>query len=175
MRILTVITWICLNVFSHGEITAEEAKIDGMRETLQNYIEHNPVIADICIFEQTWMPPSKSFPKGRMIQRAVVTHVHRGSISVGTRIEYAHYIEDSPRLFDEFTSTVRGKLRTFFFDPNDSSRIVDGVLKIDGDGHWGFNRVDDVFSELFALELKSNPKLQPKDSDGAANPAKPGG
>lgn len=133
-----------------------------MWETLQSYIEHNSVITDICVYEQEWVPPSEVSPKGRLIQRAVVTHVHCGSWKIGQRIEYTHYIEDAPRFFGRFVSTVPGKLRTFFYDPDGSEALEDGLIVINGDGHWGFGRVDDVFADLFALEQAQNPKLKTK-------------
>ncbi|RYD84393.1 MAG: hypothetical protein EOP84_05625 [Verrucomicrobiaceae bacterium] len=146
-----------------AEVTLEEAKTNGMWETLQSYIEHSPAIVDICIFEQEWVPPSKSVSKGQLMKRAVVTYVHHGAIPVGTKIEYVHYIEDSPRFLGKFTSVVRGDLRTFFFDPHDA-KVVDGGMRLEGDGHWGFDRVGNAFAGLFHLELKSNPKLTTKSN-----------
>lgn len=177
MRIVSVILFAALfQSFSFAERTHEEAGKNGMQETLQNYIEHNSIIADICVFEQTWIPPSAKSSKGRLILRAVVTNVYSGTIRIGDRIEYADYIEDAPRFFDSFTSAVAGDLRTFFYDPDASEKVVDGWLKIQGEGHWGFSRVGGVFAELFALELKTNPKLKPKsEQGGATNPAKSDG
>lgn len=143
-----------------ADVTLEEARKNGMGETLQNYIQHNSVIADICVYEQEWIPPTKAFPKGRLIRRAVVTHVHCGSWKVGQQIEYTHFIEESPRIFKRFTSGVPGELRTFFCDPDGSETENEGMTQISGDGHWGFSRVGSVFAQLFALELKSNPKLK---------------
>ena len=160
---------LTLHVATAGEIPLEDAKKNGMWETLQNYIKHNFVIADICIYEQEWLPPSKKFPKGQLIQRAVVTHIHNGSWKIGQRIEYTHFIKDAPRYFGRFASTVPGKLRTFFCEPDGSEANEDGMIVISGDDHWGFGRVDDVFAELFALELKSNAKLKPKSEQGGAD------
>jgi hypothetical protein len=172
MTRLIIILLVALQIASFADVSLDEAKRNGMQETLQNYIEHNKVIVDICLFEQEWVPPSEQFPKGQLIQRAVVTHVHTGPWKVGQRIEYVHYIEDAPRYFGRFTSTVPGLLKTFFYDPDGSEINQGGVIKIDGDGHWGFRRVEDVFAQLFALELQSNPKLKPKsEQDGGGQPA----
>ena len=157
---------VALQITSFADISLDEAKRNGMQETLQNYIQHSKVITDICVYQQEWIPPSKSFPKGQLIQRAVVTHVHTGPWKVGQQIEYVYDIEDAPRFFGRFTSTVPGLLKTFFYDPDGSETTQEGVIKIDGDGHWGFRRVDDVFAQLFALELQSNPKLKPKSEQG---------
>lgn len=160
MRLITIIILLTFQTLLADKLfTLEEAKKNGMQETLQNYIKHNSIIVDTCVFEQTWIPATKNFPKGQLIQRAVVTYVHSGSLKVGDRIEYTYYIEDSPLLFKEFTSTVKGELRTFFFEPDEGEKVVDGILKIEGMSHWGFKRVEDVFSELFALEIITNSKL----------------
>ena len=155
-----------------ADIPLDEAKHNGMWETLRNYIKHNEVIADVCVYEQAWIPPSKQSPKGQLIQRAVITHVHSGSWEVGQRIEYIHYIEDAPRFFGPFTATVPGELRTFFYDPDGSEAHGGGIIRISGDGHWGFRRLGDVFAQLFAIELQSNPKLKAKSEQaGTEQPA----
>ncbi|MEM7385559.1 MAG: hypothetical protein AAF514_11500 [Verrucomicrobiota bacterium] len=168
MRLISIILIAIAQFLCAGNpITLEDAKTNGMLETLRNYIRHNPVIADICVYEQEWIPPSKKFRKGRLVQRAVVTHVHRGPIRIGDQVEYVHYIEEDRGLYQKGVSTVRGKLRTFFVDSNQYGKVVDGVLKISGDAHWGFNRIgDDVFAQLFALELKTNRKLKHSSSMG---------
>jgi hypothetical protein len=172
MKRLIITLLAALQITSFADIPLDEAKRNGMQETLQNYIKHNKVIADICVYEQEWIPPSKPFPKGQLIQRAVITHVHTGPWKVGQRIEYVHYIEDAPRYFGRFTSTVPGLLKTFFYDPDGSETNQEEVMKIEGDAHWGFGRVDDVFAQLFALELESNPKLKYKnEQDGGGQPA----
>ena len=169
MRLISIILLTTVQTLLAGKLfSLEEAKKNGMWETLQNYIRHNSVIADICVYEQEWLPPSEKFPKGQLIQRAVVTHIHRGSWKIGQRIEYTHFIEDAPRYFGRFVSTVPGKLRTFFYQPDGSETSKDGMIVISGDGHWGFGRVDDVFAKLFALELKSNAKLKPESEQGVA-------
>jgi len=119
------------------------------------------VIADICVFKGEWIPLPKDFPKGRLIQRAVVTNAHCGILEVGDRIEYAHYFEEDPQTYQVGKWPVAGKLRTFFLDPDESERVVNGFLRVSGDGHWGFDRVGEIFAGLFALEMKTNPKLRP--------------
>ena len=161
-----ILLFALLPMLSLAEVTLEEARKKGMSETLQNYIEHNSIIVDICVYEQSWIPPSAAFAKGRLVQRAVVTNVHRGTLRIGDKIEYTHLIEEPPRFLDPFTSTVPGKLRTFFYDPEEPEQVVDGLLKIEDDGHWGFDRVGSVFAELFERELKINPILKPKSQQG---------
>lgn len=176
MNLIRLILLVALlPMLSFAGPNLEEAKKNGMWETLQNYIEHNSIIVDICVYEQSWIPPSADFTKGRLVQRAVVTNVHRGTLRVGDRIEYIHFIEESPRFLGPFTATVPGKLRTFFYEPEDSERVVDGLLKIEGDGHWGFDRVGSAFAALFELELKTHPKLKAGSQQGAGgNKAKLG-
>ena len=172
MTRLIITLLVALQVSSMADIPLDEAKRNGMWETLQTYIKHNEVIADICVYEQAWIPPSKPSSKGQLIQRAVITHVHSGSLKVGQQIEYTHHMEDAPRFFGPFTSTVPGVLRTFFYDPDGSETLEEGILKIHSDGHWGFRRVEDVFAQLFALELETNPKLNSKsEQDGRGQPA----
>ena len=160
MTRLIIILLVALPITSSAEIPLDEAKRNGMQETLQNYIEHKKVIADICVYEQEWIPPSMPSSKGELIHRAVITHVHTGPWKVGQRIEYVYYMEDAPRYFGRFTSSVPGLLKTFFYDPDGSETLEEGILRIHSSGHWGFRRVDDVFAQLFALELESNPKLK---------------
>ena len=118
-----------------------------MRETLQDRIEESGNIVDISVYEQEWIKPDADFSKGRLIRRAIVTHVHTGKIPMGTRLEFTHL-------------TVEGELRTLFFNNDETVRIADGKLEIQGDGHWGFKRVGDTFAELFEKELESNPTLR---------------
>lgn len=162
---LIITLLLALQVSSMAEITIDEAMRNGMRETLQNYIHHSEVIVDICVYEQAWIPPSKLIPKGQLVKRAVITHVHSGPWKVGQLIEYTHLIEDSPRFLGPFTSTVPGVLRTFFYNPDGSETHEESTIKISGDGHWGFRRVNDVFAQLFALELESNPKIKSRSEE----------
>ncbi len=165
-QLITIL--LLLQVASAGEISIESAKKNGMLETLQNYIRHNSIIVDICVYEQEWVPPSATLPKGQLIQRAVVTHVHCGEWQIGQKVQYVHFIEDAPRFNGRFVSTVPGELRTFFYSPDGSETHEADMVEINGDGHWGFGRVNDVFAELFALELKSNAKLKIKSEQGDA-------
>lgn len=165
MTRLTISLLAALQLTSLAGLPLEEAKRNEMRETLQNYIETNEVIADICVYEQKWIPPSEHFSKGQLILRAVITHVHTGPWNVGQQIEYVHYMEDAPRFFGRFTSTVPGLLKTFFYNPNESETKTDGVIRIEGDRHWTFQRDADGFARLFALELESNPKLNSKGKE----------
>ncbi len=163
MRLILIVFFACSQTLSAGNLfTVDEAKKNGMWETLKNNIEHSSVIADICVYEAEWIPPSKKFWKGRLIQRAVVTHAYCGVLKVGDRVEYVHYFEEDPGNYRMGKSPVSGKLRTIFLDPDESEKVVEGLLKVNGDGHWGFDRVEDVFAELFKLETKTNLKLKIK-------------
>ena len=128
-------------------------------ENVQNYIRHSDFVVDICIYEQEWHP-GKEGVKARLVQRAVVTGVHKGEIAVGTKLEYEHMIEDPPRLFQHFRSTVEGELRTFFFSRDDGT-LKDGKYNL-GAGHFGFERCEGDFAEAFQQELRENPALQKK-------------
>jgi|GEM_PF-7057666 len=162
---LLILAMLSLQASVAGAPAVEEE--NKMAETLRNFIHHNSLIADICVYEQEWIPPTEALPKGQLVRRAVITNVHSGSWKVGQRIEYTHFIEDSPGFLKRFRSTVPGELKTFFFNPDGSEVIEDGMLKIRGDGHWGFHRLNDPFADLFAQELKTNPKLKAKPGHGA--------
>lgn len=161
-RLLAFITLATFQTLSLAEVPSEEAKHNARQETLRTYIENNAIIVDTCVYEQSWIPPSEEFRKGRLVQRAAVTHVHTESLKVGDRIEYIRLIEEPPRFLNAFTSTVNGELRVFFYDPDGSEKTENGVLKVVHDGHWGFGRVGNAFAELFKLELQTNPKLKLK-------------
>lgn len=127
------------------------------------------ILVDICIYEQEWIPPTEEDWKGTIVMRAVVTGVHKGDVPIGTKLQYEHYVEDSPKLFGHFRSVVEGELMVFFFSRKDST-LKDGKYTIEGDGHYGFNKLDDKagsgYIEAFQKELKTNPELQPKgDTD----------
>lgn len=154
MKRFLLLLFLLIPAFVLAEVTLEEAKTNGMQETLRGYIASSENMVDICIYEQEWVNPTKEFTKGRMIKRAVITAVHKGNFAVGTRLQYCHYIEEPPKLFTNFRSTVEGELRTFFFDRADG-RETDGRFVIEGDGHWGFSRTSGVFRELFQLEQQA--------------------
>jgi hypothetical protein len=140
-----------------------EPKIDlPQTENVQSYISQYDFVVDICIYEQEWIPDEH---KATLIQRAVITAVHKGDVPIGTKIQYEHYIEDPPKFFDNFRSVVKGELKVFFFSREDST-LKDGKYTIEGDAHFGFTRLnnqsDSDFTEAFHQELKTNPALQPK-------------
>ena len=129
------------------------------RENVQNLVASCDFVVDICVYEQVWIPATEKFPKGRFVMSAVVTGVRKGDIAVGTKLEYTHYVEGAPKLFRGFRSVVEGELRTFFFSKSDGT-LKDGKFTIDGDGHFGFDRLAGDFAEAFAKELKTNPALK---------------
>jgi hypothetical protein len=152
----------CATMTTAADPERDRLRLEGMRETLQARIEEAGNIVDISVYEQEWIKPDAKFWKGRLIRRAIVTHVHAGKVPLGTRLEFTHLIEDSPKFFDNFRCTVEGELQTLLFSDDEAPTIVDGKLKIEGDGHWGFKRVDDTFAELFEKEREANPKLRRK-------------
>lgn len=128
-----------------------------MQENIQNYLKHNDTVVDIAIFQQSWKEPSKDFPKGQLTMRAVVTHAHKGTLKIGDKVEFTYLIEEAPKFFDPFTSTVEGKLKVLFFSLSDSTKS-EGYQVISGDAHWGFSRTDTsqadkAFQKAFALEM----------------------
>ncbi len=56
-------------------------------------------------------------------------------------------------------SVVEGELRTFLFSKSDGTP-KDGKFTIEGDAHFGFDRLTGDFAEAFAKELKTNPALK---------------
>ena len=106
------------------------------------------------------------FPKAKLVKRAVVTGVHKGDIQVGTKIEYYHLIEDPPELFKSFRSVVNGELRTFFFSRSDG-KLADGKYTLEGDGHFGFDRLNGDFAEAFRKELEVNANLKSQSEHSA--------
>jgi hypothetical protein len=173
MKRLTVILVTILlqgHLLAQTKMTLEEAKTNGMLETLRDRIVENENIVDICIYEQEWFRPEGTRTKGRLVLRAAVTHVHAGRVPLGTRLEFDCFLEDSPRVFKNFRGTVDGELRTFFFSDDSVVQREKARWILNGDSHWGFARVDDslgvenLFAELFRRELSTNPKLKSANS-----------
>lgn len=150
--LLVVALGLPLSVTSNAELIDQS-------ENVKNYIKHSEFIVDTCIYEQEWIPATPDFPKARLVMRAVVTGVYKGDIQIGTKLEYYHLIENSPKLFKAFRSVADGELRTFFFSKNDGT-LKGGKYCLEGDGHFGFDRCKGDFAEAFRKELKSNPALK---------------
>ncbi len=140
-------------------------------ENVQARIKESDFVVAICIYEQEWIPATPEFPKARLIQRAVVTGVHKGPIHVGTKIEYYHLIEEPPRFLSHFRSVVEGELRTFFFSADDGT-LKDNKYTLEGDAHFGFDRCSGDFADAFKKELQRNPELKnSSEQDGGGQPA----
>ena len=100
---------------------------------LKASINENRVIVDICIYEQQWISPTTQFPKGRLIKRAVVTEVYKGSdISLGDKLEFDEVSDEFPGRFKDFTSPVAGELRTLFSILGPVARGFPGQLYFGG-------------------------------------------
>jgi|LakMenEpi03Aug12_release.lakeMendotaPanAssembly.Ray.scaffolds.fasta_scaffold100303_3 hypothetical protein len=154
----SILSLIAMLALSHG-ISFADKPLD-QSENVQNYIKHSEFIVDTCIYEQEWIPATPKFPKAKLLKRAVVTGVHKGDIKIGTKLEYYHLIEEPPRFLGAFRSVVDGELRTFFFSRSDGA-LKDGKYSLEGDGHFGFARLEGDFAEAFQKELKTNPDLKP--------------
>lgn len=162
---------VCIALPAIAQSPSEPEFREGMRENLLTYIGENDCVATICIYEQQWIPPTRSDPhppwKAKLWHRAVVTEVHKGDISVGTQLEYYYNIEDPTNLFGPFRSTVPGKLEYLFFSM-EATRREGNKLKIGVGAYWSCDCLKGIFAELFQEELARNPSLNPKsEQDGA--------
>ena len=130
---------------------------------LKASINENRVIVDICIYEQQWIGPTNEFPKGRLIKRAVVTEVYKGTdVSLGDKLEFEEDSNEFPGRFKDFTSPVAGELRTLFSLQGPTAMGFPGQLYFWEDGHhleqdgkaisrnhWTFPRTTGVFADAF--------------------------
>lgn len=142
------------------QICSVSAEPFDQTENVRKYINDSDFIVDTCIYEQEWIPATSESPKAKLLKRAVVTGVHKGDIKIGTKLEYYHFIEEPPRFLGAFRSVVDGELRTFFFSRSDGT-LKDGKYSLEGDGHFGFARLEGDFANAFRQELKVNPGLKP--------------
>ncbi|NWK57726.1 hypothetical protein HW115_19060 [Verrucomicrobiaceae bacterium N1E253] len=129
------------------------------RENVQNYIKYSDFVVDICVYERELLPATPKFPKNRLVSRAVVTGVHKGDIRIGTKLEFYHLSDIRPKPVKGFKTVVEGELRTFFFSSDDGV-LKDGKYTIEGDGHFGFERLKGDFAKAFQSELKVNPAFK---------------
>ena len=139
---------------------------------LKASMNDNRVIVDICIYEQQWISPTTESPKGRLIKRAVVTEVYKGTdVSLGDKLEFDELSEEFPGRFKDFTSPVAGELRTLFSIRGPVARGFPGQLYFGGEipvpgqdgkavsrNNWTFPRTSGVFADAFmvAKQDKSN-------------------
>lgn len=122
------------------------------------------VIVDICIYEQQWISPNSEFPKGRLIKRAVVTEVYKGTnVALGAKLEFDEIADDFPGKFGDFTSPVEGDLRTLFSIRGPVARGLGDKLFFGGDipepsgngkvihraNNWTFPRISGELAAAF--------------------------
>jgi hypothetical protein len=167
-RLLILVAITCLLAVGGADEKKSASKTEDellQTENVKNYIGANDFVVDICIYEQEWQPPTRENWKGTLVQRAVTTHVHKGDIAIGTKLEYEHYIENPPKFFGHFRSVVEGELKVFFFCREDAT-FKDGKYTIAGDAHFSFSRLGEGaskdFIQAFQRELETDPSLQRK-------------
>jgi hypothetical protein len=145
-------------------------------ENIQRRIAESEFIVDICVYEMEWIPPAPvsrefPFPRATLVERAVITGVHKGTIPIGTKLEYCFTIEEPPKLFSKrFRTVVEGEIYTFFFS-HDNGTFENGKYTLRGDGHFRFRLRDEDFAEAFQRELKTNPALKRKSEQGGGGNA----
>jgi hypothetical protein len=136
-------------------------------ENIRARISEAEFIVNICIYKHEWVPPTAELPKAILITRAVVTGVFKGTIPIGTKLEYRNYIEE-PQRFLERTKfrpgPVEGELVTFFFSSEDGT-LKDGKYILPNAVEFSFPRCDaeNDFAKAFREELKTNPGLKPSN------------
>lgn len=133
---------------------------------LKASINENKVIVDICIYEQEWISPNSQFPKGRLIKRAVVTEVYKGTgVALGAKLEFDEIADEFPGKFRDFTSPVEGDLRTLFSIRGPVAHGEGDKLFFGGDitvgvhdgkaqhraNNWTFPRTSGVFADAFMV------------------------
>ena len=139
-----------------------------MRENILARIDESDSVATICIYEQEWIPPTKEEWKGEIVKRAVITSVHKGNLTVGTQLDFSYLIEDSPKLFSHFRTTVPGKLEYFFFS-HEGMQKKNNKMILDIGTHWSCDRLKGIYAELFQEELARNPALKTISEQGGAD------
>ena len=159
MKSLLAFFIMLISLSGLSAVTPEEADTK-----VKAAIEENRVVVDICIYEQQWISPSNEYPKGRLIKRAIVTEVYKGTdVELGARLEFDENADDFPGKFDDFTSTVEGDLRTLFSIRGPIARGAGNMLifggdlpEPDGDGkvihranNWIFPRISGAFASSF--------------------------
>ena len=64
-------------------------------ELVTMWVGNSPIIAEVCIYEKETIPgegkakPDRPPPDATVIQRGVITAVHRGNVKVGTKVEFS--------------------------------------------------------------------------------------
>jgi hypothetical protein len=131
---------------------------DAMRENILARIAESDSVVTICVYEEEWIPPTEEEWKGEIVQRAVVTSVHKGNLTVGTQLEFSYLVEDSPKLFSKFRATVPGEMKYLFFSHEGMQRTK-GKMILGLGAHWSCDRLEGIYAELFQAEVARNPTL----------------
>jgi hypothetical protein len=166
MKYLLQLSLVLISLSRLSAMTPEEADAK-----LKASINENRVIVDICIYEQQWISPNNEFPKGRLIKRAVVTEVYKGTdVALGAKLEFDEIADEFPGKLGDFTSPVEGDLRTLFSIRGPIARGLGDKLFFGGDlqhlvassndgkdtshtiqraNNWTFPRTTGVFADAF--------------------------
>jgi len=159
MKYLLPLFLVLASLSRLSAVTPEEAA-----SKLKASINENRVIVDICIYEQQWISPTQEFPKGRLIKRAVVTEVYKGTdVALGAKLEFDEIADEFPGKFGDFTSPVEGDLRTLFSIRGPVARGLGDKLLFGGDipepggdgkvihraNNWTFPRTSGEFASAF--------------------------
>ncbi|WP_411827785.1 hypothetical protein [Luteolibacter sp. AS25] len=148
------------------------------RDNRKQYMETSGVIVDVCVYEQEWVPPKDGepdaipFKEGTLIQRAVVTGVHKGNVEIGTKIDIVEIITDPPEYMTKFRSVVEGELLTWFYFGEKLPKPKNGRHIIDHNHmsfKWGKDK--EVIAYLEALGIKT--KYNKANKSEMATPRKP--
>ena len=133
-------------------------------QNLKPQIERSDFIVDVCIYEREWNAPTEGMHEGTFIERAVVTGVLKGNISIGTKIEMQTIAVNPPNYFKNFRTVVEGELETLMFSPDIVQRFKDGKYFVFA--HYKFNRCKGKIAEAFQKELKTNPVFRRESESG---------
>jgi hypothetical protein len=162
----TLLTLVAALGFMMSVSSRSEVKPEDQTENIRARIAESEFVVDICVYEMEWIPATRDFPKAQWVQRAVVTGVHKGTVPIGTKLEFHDLIEDPPKLFRKgFRTVVEGELHTFFFS-SDEGTLKNGKYTLHAPGNFRFQRGEGDFARAFQKELKTNPGLKPGNKEG---------
>jgi hypothetical protein len=159
------------SVLSQAVLVGDTEKAESSGRAKQ-YMKTSGVILDVCVYEREFVPSegedkdNAPWTSGTLIQRAVVTGVHRGNTKVGTKIEIVEIVIDPPEFLKKFRSVVEGELLTYFYygeelpEPKNGKHIVNH-------NQMYFDRDKDQDVKAF---LKSLDPIK-SEQDGADQPA----
>jgi hypothetical protein len=148
------------------------------RNAHKQHMKTSGVILDVCVYEREFVPSAGGDKKnppwtsGKLIQRAVVTGVHKGHTKVGTKIEIVETVIDPPEFLKKFRSVVEGELLTFFYFGEELPEPKNGRYVVDHNQMY-FDRDKDEDVKAFLKSLNSNPnrnnQVAPSDGNKPAN------